>query len=217
MRIILLGAPGAGKGTQAKVIAEKLKIPQISTGDILRAAVKTKSSLGQQVESVLEQGGLVSDHIMIRLVQERVNQEDCKPGFLLDGFPRTIPQAQALAETEVPINYVIDLVVPDEVIIERISGRRIHPTSGRAYHLVYQPPKVANKDDITGEPLIQRKDDSQITVRHRLTLYYKNTAPLENYYKVLSQTPPYLPHYARVSGIGSVPHISAAIMEKLHS
>ncbi len=183
MRIILLGAPGAGKGTQAQFITQTFNIPQISTGDMLRAAVKAKTELGLQVEKVMASGGLVTDDIMIALVKERISQDDCQNGFLFDGFPRTIPQAQALVDADVPIDVVLEINVGDDEIVKRLSGRRVHLESGRIYHVEYNPPKVANKDDETGDDLIQRDDDKEETVRKRLSVYHEQTEPLVSFYK----------------------------------
>lgn len=182
MRIILLGAPGAGKGTQAQFITEKTGIPQISTGDMLRAAVKAGTELGKQVEEVMNSGGLVTDDIIIALVKERIAQPDCANGFLLDGFPRTIPQAQAMVDANVPIDLVLEIDVDDEEIVKRLSGRRVHLDSGRVYHVDYNPPKVAGKDDETGEELIQRDDDKEETIRKRLAVYHEQTKPLVDFY-----------------------------------
>jgi len=182
MRLILLGAPGAGKGTQAASICQKYGIPQISTGDILRAAVKAGTPLGLQVKTVMESGGLVSDDLIINLVKQRITQPDCAKGFLLDGFPRTIPQADAMKTAGVKLDYVLEIDVPYEAIIERMSGRRSHPASGRTYHVKFNPPKVAGKDDVTGEDLIQRDDDAEVTVRKRLDVYKSQTRPLVDYY-----------------------------------
>lgn len=182
MRIILLGAPGAGKGTQAQFITEKFGIPQISTGDMLRAAVKAGTELGKQVEQVMASGGLVTDEIIIALVKERITDDDCKNGFLFDGFPRTIPQAQALVDASVEIDLVLEIDVDDEEIVKRLSGRRVHPDSGRIYHIDYNPPKVAGKDDETGDELIQRDDDKEDTVRKRLSVYQEQTKPLVDFY-----------------------------------
>ena len=182
MRIILLGAPGAGKGTQAQFITEKFGIPQISTGDMLRAAVKAGTELGKQVEQVMASGGLVTDEIIIALVKERIADDDCKNGFLFDGFPRTIPQAQALVDASVDIDLVLEIDVDDEEIVKRLSGRRVHPDSGRIYHIDYNPPKVAGKDDETGDELIQRDDDKEVTVRKRLSVYQEQTKPLVDFY-----------------------------------
>ncbi|WP_375054998.1 adenylate kinase [Zobellella sp. DQSA1] len=183
MRIVLLGAPGAGKGTQAQFIMEKFGIPQISTGDMLRAAIKAGTPLGLKAKEVMDQGQLVSDDIIIGLVKERISQDDCAKGFLLDGFPRTIPQADAMKEAGVPVDYVLEFAVPDEEIVKRMSGRRVHPGSGRVYHLVYNPPKVEGKDDVSGEELVIRADDEESTVRKRLAVYHEQTAPLIDYYK----------------------------------
>jgi adenylate kinase len=185
MRIILLGAPGAGKGTQAQFITEKFGIPQISTGDMLRAAVKAGTELGKQVEQVMASGGLVTDDTIIALVKERIKDDDCKNGFLFDGFPRTIPQAQALVDADVAIDLVLEIDVDDEEIVKRLSGRRLHPDSGRIYHVDYNPPKVAGKDDETGEELIQRDDDKEDTVRKRLAVYHEQTKPLVDFYTKL--------------------------------
>jgi adenylate kinase len=183
MRIILLGAPGAGKGTQAQFITEKFGIPQISTGDMLRAAVKQGTALGKQVEQVMASGGLVTDEIIIALVKERIAQQDCVNGFLFDGFPRTIPQAEAMVSAGVPIDVVLEIDVPDDEIVKRLSGRRVHLDSGRVYHVVYNPPKVEGMDDVSGEPLIQRDDDKEDTVRKRLAVYHEQTEPLVAFYE----------------------------------
>jgi adenylate kinase len=185
MRIILLGAPGAGKGTQAQFITEKFAIPQISTGDMLRAAVKAGTELGKQVEQVMASGGLVTDEIIIALVKERISEDDCQNGFLFDGFPRTIVQAQALVDAAVEIDVVLEIDVDDEEIVKRMSGRRVHPDSGRVYHVDYNPPKVAGKDDVTGEELVQREDDQEDTVRKRLAVYHEQTKPLVDFYTKL--------------------------------
>ncbi len=182
MRIILMGAPGAGKGTQAQFITEKFGIPQISTGDMLRAAVKAKSALGLKVEQVMNSGGLVTDDIIIALVEERIKQDDCEAGFLFDGFPRTIPQAEALLQANVVIDVVLEIEVADEVIVKRLSGRRVHLDSGRVYHVEFNPPKVDNLDDETGDELIQRADDQEETIRKRLAVYHEQTEPLIDFY-----------------------------------
>ncbi|MGL5007666.1 MAG: adenylate kinase [Plesiomonas sp.] len=182
MRIILLGAPGAGKGTQAQFIMEKYGIPQISTGDMLRAAVKAGTELGLQAKAIMDAGQLVTDALIISLVKERVAQEDCRNGFLLDGFPRTIPQADAMKEAGIAVDFVLEFDVPDQVIVDRMSGRRVHPASGRVYHVVYNPPKVEGKDDVSGEDLIIRVDDEAETVRKRLAIYHDQTEPLVAYY-----------------------------------
>lgn len=184
MRIILLGAPGAGKGTQAQFLMDKYAIPQISTGDMLRAAIKEGTALGLEAKKVMDAGQLVSDEIIIGLVKERIAKPDCENGFLLDGFPRTIPQADAMKDNQITIDYVLEFDVADEVIVERMAGRRIHPNSGRVYHVVYNPPKEENKDDVTGEPLIVRDDDTEATVRKRLGIYHEQTKPLVDYYQV---------------------------------
>ncbi|MDX2164874.1 MAG: adenylate kinase [Gammaproteobacteria bacterium] len=197
MRIILLGSPGAGKGTQARFICEKYSIPQISTGDMLRAAVKAETPLGIKAKAIMDRGQLVSDDIMIGLVKERISQPDCKNGFLLDGFPRTIPQAEALREANVNPDYVIEVNVDDEEIVHRLSGRWFHPGSGRTYHVDYHPPKVPFEDDDTGETLIQREDDKESTVRHRLDVYHAQTKPLIEYYQKLG-------NYKKIDGFGEV-------------
>ena len=186
MRIILLGAPGAGKGTQAQYICEQYGIPQISTGDMLRAAVKAQSELGKKVEKVMASGGLVTDEIIIALVKARIEEEDCKDGFLFDGFPRTIPQASALLESNILIDVVLEIDVQDDEIVKRLSGRRVHLESGRVYHIVYNPPKNEGFDDVSGEELIQREDDQEETVRNRLKVYHQQTKPLVEYYTQLS-------------------------------
>ena len=183
MNIILLGAPGAGKGTQAQFIMNKYGIPQISTGDMLRGAIKAGTELGKQAKSIMDAGQLVTDELIIELVKDRVAQEDCKKGFLLDGFPRTLPQADALKDAGIPVDFVLEFDVPDEVIVERMSGRRVHQASGRSYHVVYNPPKVEGKDDVTGEELIIRADDKPETVLDRLKVYHSTTKPLVDYYQ----------------------------------
>lgn len=216
MRIIMLGAPGAGKGTQAQFITERFGIPQISTGDMLRAAVKAESELGKQVKEVMATGGLVSDDIIISLIEERIQQPDCKNGFLLDGFPRTIPQAAALKDQGIDIDYVVEIAVDDEEIVSRLSGRRVHEGSGRIYHVKYDPPKVEGKDNETGEPLMQRADDKEETVRTRLKIYHDQTAPLIGYYQGLVETQPEAaPEYVRVEGVGSLDGIRDQIRASL--
>lgn len=214
MRVILLGAPGAGKGTQARFITEKFAIPQISTGDMLRAAVKAGSPLGLQVKDVMDSGGLVSDEIIIALIQERLQQPDCANGFLFDGFPRTIPQAEALRDAGVKLDHVLEIAVDDEEIVGRLSGRRVHPGSGRIYHTEHNPPKVAGVDDVTGEELVHRKDDLEETVRHRLSLYHSQTKPLVAFYQNLEAVEG-TPKCSRVEGVGSVEEITAKVMAAL--
>ncbi|MGQ4276169.1 adenylate kinase [Pseudidiomarina sp. E22-M8] len=187
MRIILLGAPGAGKGTQAQFLMKTFGIPQISTGDMLRAAIKAGTELGQQAKAVMDAGKLVSDDIMIGLVKERIAQPDCQNGFLLDGFPRTIPQADAMQEAGIAVDVVLEFAVADDVIVERMSGRRVHPGSGRVYHVHHNPPKTEGKDDVTGEDLIIRDDDKEETVRKRLAIYHEQTEPLVSYYRKLAE------------------------------
>lgn len=213
MRVILLGPPGAGKGTQAQFITEKFGIPQISTGDMLRAAVKAESELGLKVKEVMASGGLVSDDIIIALVKERITQEDCVNGFLFDGFPRTIPQAEALQAAGVKIDFVLEIAVEDQEIVTRMSGRRTHEGSGRTYHVLYNPPKVQGKDDLTGEDLIQREDDKEDTVRNRLNVYHEQTKPLVAFYSELEGDD--APRYARINGVGSVDEITHRVLEAL--
>jgi adenylate kinase len=209
MRLILLGAPGAGKGTQAAFICKKLSIPQISTGDMLRAAVKAGSTMGLAAKKVMEAGALVSDDIIIGLVKERIAQADCEGGFLLDGFPRTIAQAEAMKAAKVKLNVVLEIDVPDATIIERMSGRWVHLPSGRSYHVKYNPPKTAGKDDITGEDLVQRADDQEDTVRKRLGVYHDQTRPLVDYYCTWAgSADANAPRYQKISGVGSVDEIT---------
>ncbi len=216
MKLILLGAPGAGKGTQATFICNKYGIPQISTGDMLRAAVKAGTELGQQAKKVMDAGGLVSDELIINLVKERIAQTDCAQGFLFDGFPRTIPQAEAMKSAGVKIDYVLEISVPFEAIIERMSGRRSHPASGRTYHVKYNPPKVPGFDDLTGEALVQRDDDKEETVRKRLEVYSAQTRPLVDYYSQWAQQDPLnAPRYRSISGMGSVDEITARALQAL--
>jgi adenylate kinase len=218
MRLVLLGAPGAGKGTQASFICRKYGIPQISTGDMLRAAVKAESALGIEAKKVMAAGGLVSDDLIINLVKERIAQADCAGGFLFDGFPRTIPQADAMKAAQVKLDYVLEIDVPFSAIIERMSGRRSHPASGRIYHLTYNPPKVEGKDDETGEPLIQREDDKEETVKKRLEVYSAQTRPLVEYYSSWAKTDPEAaPKYRAISGIGEVDEITARALAALSS
>ncbi|MCM0035430.1 MAG: adenylate kinase [Burkholderiaceae bacterium] len=215
MRLILLGPPGAGKGTQAAFITEHFGIPQISTGDMLRAAVKAGTPLGVAAKKIMDAGGLVSDDIIIGLVQDRLKQPDCSNGYLFDGFPRTIPQADALKQAQVALDFVIEIAVPEEDIIERMSGRRVHPASGRSYHLRFNPPKVAEHDDLTGEPLVQRDDDKEETVRHRLKVYRDQTRPLVDYYSNWAGSDATAPRYRKVEGVGSVDEIKAKIFTAL--
>jgi len=216
MKVILLGAPGAGKGTQAQFITEKYAIPQISTGDMLRAAVKAGTPLGIQAKAVMDSGGLVSDDIIIGLVKQRVKAEDCENGYLLDGFPRTIPQADAMKANNIDVDFVVEINVNDEEIVNRLGGRRVHPNSGRVYHLVYNPPKEDGKDDQTGEPLVQREDDKEHTVRKRLAVYHDQTLPLVEYYSNWSQTnDTNAPKYLTIAGVGSMNEIRDKIFAGL--
>ena len=218
MRIILLGAPGAGKGTQAQFIKEKYNIPQISTGDMLRAAVKAGTELGLQAKQKMDAGELVSDDIIIGIVKERVKEADCANGYLLDGFPRTIPQADAMRDNNIDVDYVVEIDVDHEEIVKRLSGRRVHPASGRVYHVTYNPPKEAGKDDVTGEPLIQRDDDKEDTIRRRLAVYVEQTKPLIAYYSDWAEKDAdAAPEYVRVEGVGSVEDIRDAIFTSLES
>lgn len=226
MNVILLGAPGAGKGTQSQRIVEAFNIPQISTGDILRAAVKAQTPLGIKAQAAMKAGELVSDDIIIGIVKDRIRQADCNNGFLFDGFPRTIPQATATDDAGIKIDYVIEIAVDDDEIVRRLSGRRVHPGSGRVYHLEYQPPKTDGLDDETGEPLIQREDDKEATIRNRLAVYHQQTAPLIDYYQgqykkrgpmfsVKNIKPRVLPIFRSVSGFGAVDEISQQILHIL--
>ena len=212
MRLILLGAPGAGKGTQAQYLTEKYNIPQISTGDMLRAAVKAKTPLGIEAKKVMDEGGLVSDDIIIGLVKERIKEADCQNGFLFDGFPRTIPQAQALVDNKVEIDYVVEIDVADSEIITRMSGRRVHESSGRTYHIEYNPPKVEGKDDVTGDDLVQRADDTEETVNRRLGVYHSQTKPLVAFYQDLSGS---AVQYLKIEGVGAVTDIRDAVFAAL--
>jgi adenylate kinase len=208
MRLILLGGPGAGKGTQANFIKDKYQIPQISTGDMLRAAIKAGSELGQKAKGFMDSGGLVPDEVIIGLVKERIQEADCQKGFLFDGFPRTIPQADAMKDAGVSIDAVVDINVPDAEIIKRMSGRRVHLASGRTYHITFNPPKEEGKDDVTGEALIQRDDDQEETVRKRLDVYHAQTEPLIDYYKNWeSSGDSAAPKYIRIEGVGKVEEI----------
>ncbi len=216
MRLILLGGPGAGKGTQAKFITEKFGIPQISTGDMLRQAIKEGTKLGLEAKKYMDAGDLVPDDVIIGLVKERIQQPDCEKGFLFDGFPRTIPQAEAMKEAGVKIDYVVDIYVPDEEIIKRMSGRRVHLPSGRTYHIVFNPPKVEGKDDVTGEPLIQRDDDKEETVKKRLEVYHAQTEPLVGFYKEWEASgDANAPKYVRIEGVGTVDEIRDKIFKAL--
>ena len=216
MRLILLGPPGAGKGTQAAFIKQLYGIPQISTGDMLRAAVKAGTPLGVAAKKVMDSGALVSDDIIIALVKERLKWLDCARGYLFDGFPRTIPQADAMKEAAVPIDFVLEITVPDDAIVERMSGRRVHPASGRSYHVKFNPPKVAGRDDLTGDPLIQRDDDKEETVKKRLAVYHAQTEPLVAYYRQWSASgDPCAPEYRCVDGMGSVDAIKDAVLAAL--
>jgi adenylate kinase len=218
MRLILLGAPGAGKGTQAAFICQKFGIPQISTGDMLRAAVKAGTPLGLAAKKVMDSGALVSDDIIIGLVKERIAQSDCAKGFLFDGFPRTIPQAEAMKQAGVKLDYVLEIDVPFDAIIERMSGRRSHPASGRTYHVKFNPPKVAGIDDVTGEPLVQREDDKEETVRKRLQVYSDQTRPLVDYYSGWAKADPAnAPRYRAISGMGTVEEITQRVFDALAS
>jgi adenylate kinase len=216
MRIILLGAPGAGKGTQATFIKEKFNIPQISTGDMLRAAVKAGTPLGLEAKGHMDSGGLVPDAVIIGLVSERIKEADCANGFLFDGFPRTIPQADAMKTAGVPIDYVVEIDVPDSAIVERMSGRRSHPASGRTYHVKFNPPKVAGKDDVTGEDLVQRPDDAAETVTKRLEIYHSQTKPLVDYYVTWSKNGlAGAPKHVKVNGLGEMNSIRDSIFAAL--
>ncbi|MBA2656180.1 MAG: adenylate kinase [Tatlockia sp.] len=219
MRLILLGGPGAGKGTQALKLIDYFKIPQISTGDMLRSSIREGTEIGKSAKKIMDAGELVSDDIIIALVKERLKKPDCQRGFLFDGFPRTIPQADALREAKVSIDHVIEIAVPDEEIINRISGRRVHVASGRVYHVKFHPPKNEGLDDLSGESLIQRDDDQEETIKQRLAVYHKQTKPLINYYKDLEReakiTNTKAPHFHRVDGLGSVDLIFDKILSCL--
>lgn len=218
MRLILLGAPGAGKGTQATYICQKYGIPQISTGDMLRAAVKAGTPLGLEAKNVMASGGLVSDALIINLVRERIAQPDCAAGFLFDGFPRTLPQADAMKAAGVKLDFVLEIDVPFDAIIERMSGRRSHPASGRTYHVKFNPPKTPGLDDVTGEALVQRDDDKEETVKKRLDVYSAQTRPLVDYYSQwASNEPAAAPKYRAISGMGSVDDITARALQALSS
>jgi adenylate kinase len=216
MRLILLGAPGAGKGTQATFICKQFGIPQISTGDMLRAAVKAGTPLGVQAKSIMDAGGLVNDELIINLVKERIAQPDCAKGFLFDGFPRTIPQADAMKAAGVKLDFVLEIDVPFDAIIERMSGRRSHPASGRTYHVKFNPPKVDGIDDVTGEPLVQREDDKEETVKKRLDVYSAQTRPLVDYYRNWAAADAgQAPQYRAIAGVGSVEDITAKALAAL--
>lgn len=213
MKIILLGGPGAGKGTQANFIKEKYNVPQISTGDMLRAHVKAGTDLGKAAKKIMDEGGLVSDDIIMGMVKERIKEDDCKNGYLFDGFPRTIPQAEAMKEANIAIDAVVEIDVPDEEIIKRMSGRRVHLPSGRTYHVVFNPPKVEGKDDVTGEDLIQREDDQEDTVKERLRVYHDQTEPLIDFYSKEAAAGKL--KYVKVNGVGSVDEIRDSIFAGL--
>jgi len=213
MRIVLLGAPGAGKGTQAQFLMAKFGIPQISTGDMLRAAIKAGTELGKQAKAVMDAGQLVSDDLIIGLVKERILEDDCKAGFLLDGFPRTIPQADAMKENGVSVDHVLEFDVPDEVIVERMAGRRVHSGSGRVYHLVYNPPKIEGKDDVTGDDLSIRPDDEESTVRKRLAIYHEQTKPLVDFYQTEAESGNC--QYLTVDGTQAVEAVNSLLNEQL--
>ena len=216
MRVILLGGPGAGKGTQAAFITERYGIPQISTGDMLRAAIRLGSGLGAKAKVLMDAGHLVPDETIVGLVEERITAGDCENGFLLDGFPRTIPQAAAMRDRGVRIEAVVEITVPDEHIIERMSGRRVHPGSGRTYHVQFNPPAVEGLDDVTREPLVQRDDDREATVRHRLEVYHEQTAPIVGYYREWERDEPQeAPRVSRIDGLGTLEDVRERILETL--
>lgn len=215
MKMILLGPPGAGKGTQAKFICDKYQIPQISTGDMLRAAVKAGTDLGKKAKSIMDAGGLVPDDLIIGLVKERIAQPDCANGFLFDGFPRTIPQAEAVNEAGVRLDAIVEIVVPDDLIVDRLSGRRIHLASGRTYHVRHNPPKIEQKDDVTGDPLIQRDDDKEETVRKRLAEYHRMTAVLSDFYRKMSDKSNGKPAFVSVDGSRKIDEVTAEIAKNL--
>ncbi len=215
MKLILLGAPGVGKGTQAQFVIEKYAIPQISTGDMLRESIKTGSALGKKVKEVMESGALVTDEIILDLVNARVRQPDCKKGFLFDGFPRTIPQAEALLKESIHVDHVIEIILQEDDIVARLAGRRVHVASGRIYHNLYNPPKVTDIDDVTGEPLIQRDDDKEGTIRVRMQVYRKQTEPLVSFYKAMSDSVQYSLKYTSVDGVGTAEEIRDRIFAAL--
>jgi adenylate kinase len=216
MRIILLGAPGAGKGTQAQILKDKFNIPQISTGDMLRAAIKANTKLGLEAKQFMDSGALVPDQLIIELVKERIQNEDCKQGFLLDGFPRTIPQAEAMKQAFISIDIVIEIDVPDNVIVERLSGRRTHLASGRIYHIQNNPPKIQDKDDISGEPLVQRDDDKKETILKRLDVYHSQTKPLIDYYSKWAASENKGLRYIKINGLGDVKDIQKTIFDQIN-
>ena len=216
MRIILLGAPGAGKGTQAQILKEKFNIPQISTGDMLRVAIKANTKLGLEAKQFMDSGALVPDQLIIELVKERIQNEDCKQGFLLDGFPRTIPQAEAMKQAFISIDIVIEIDVPDNVIVERLSGRRTHLASGRIYHIQNNPPKIQDKDDISGEPLVQRDDDKKETILKRLDVYHSQTKPLIDYYSKWAASENKGLRYIKINGLGDVKDIQKTIFDQIN-
>lgn len=216
LRLMLLGAPGAGKGTQAAFIKDAFHIPQISTGDMLRAAVKAGTPLGLQAKSIMEAGQLVPDHLILNLIQERLQEADCQKGYLLDGFPRTLPQAEAMRNLNILLDVVLEIDVPNEIIVERVTGRRVHPASGRSYHVRFNPPKVDDIDDITGEALIQRPDDTEATTRKRLDVYHEQTRPLIAYYtNWMNSDPKTAPRFHRISGVGSLQEVNDRMMAHL--
>jgi adenylate kinase len=215
MRIILLGAPGAGKGTQAQILKDKFNIPQISTGDMLRGAIKANTRLGLEAKQFMDSGALVPDQLIIELVKERIQDSDCKQGFLLDGFPRTIPQAEAMKEAAITIDMVIEIDVPDNVILDRLSGRRTHIASGRIYHIHNNPPKIQGKDDVTGEDLVQRDDDKEETILKRLSVYHSQTKPLVDYYLKWSASENEGLRYIKINGLGNVNDIQKSIFEQI--
>jgi adenylate kinase len=216
MRIILLGAPGAGKGTQAQILKDKFNIPQISPGDMLRAAIKANTKLGLEAKQFMDSGALVPDQLIIESVKERIQNEDCKQGFLLDGFPRTIPQAEAMKQASILIDIVIEIDVPDNVIVERLSGRRTHLASGRIYHIQNNPPKIQDKDDITGEPLVQRDDDKKETILKRLNVYHSQTKPLIDYYSKCAASENKGLRYIKINGLGDVKDIQKTIFDQIN-
>ncbi|MBL7543887.1 MAG: adenylate kinase [Bdellovibrionaceae bacterium] len=216
MKIILLGPPGAGKGTQAQFLKDRYNIPQISTGEILRAEIKAQSELGKKLKAIVDSGALVSDDIIIEIVQKKIQSPECKNGFLFDGFPRTLPQAEAVKTADIKIDHVIEITVPDTEIVKRMSGRRVHLASGRTYHVDHNPPKKSGIDDVSGEPLVQREDDKEETVKKRLDVYHQQTKPLVEYYEKWSKTADAkAPKYHRVSGVGEISTITEALVKAL--